>query len=100
MGRILNGGRLVVGDEDIIFNTTVLKETIQSKRVNTMFITSALFNMHVSKDPTVFSTMKYVLSGGEKMSEQHAHIFKDNNKNVALINAYGPTENTTFTTTY
>lgn len=38
--------------------------------------------------------------GGEVLSDTHVSLFKKRNNNVKLINGYGPTENTTFTTTY
>ncbi|HAB60519.1 MAG TPA: non-ribosomal peptide synthetase, partial [Lachnospiraceae bacterium] len=59
-----------------------------------------LFNQVVEIDLHVLDSLKYLLIGGEKLSEKHVKIFKENNNHTNLINGYGPTENTTFTTTY
>lgn len=99
-GALLNGGRLVLAEKDAITNLNEMKKIIIDKHVNTMWMTSTLFNQMVDMDVSVFETLTHLLIGGEKLSEKHVKKFYKNVQTVQLINGYGPTENTTFTATY
>ncbi|HDX9576239.1 TPA: AMP-binding protein, partial [Bacillus mobilis] len=72
----------------------------QKHQVNTMWLTSTLYNQMIVTDAQMFNSLKYLLIGGEKLSEEQVRILKSQEGTVRLINGYGPTENTTFTTTY
>ena len=97
---LLNGGRLVLCDEQSLLNATLLKREILEKRVSTMWFTSSWFNQLVENDITVFETLRTILVGGEKLSEYHVTKVKTAFPALAIINGYGPTENTTFSLTY
>ncbi len=99
-GSLLNGGRLVLAEQEVILNASLLGAAIREYHVNTMWLTSTLFNQLVETDCEIFNPLKYLLIGGEKLSDKHVRMFKQNNVLTKLINGYGPTENTTFTTTY
>ena len=99
-GSLLNGGRLVLTNLDVLTDSRRLKETIEKQGITTMWMTSTLFNQMIMTDGSVFDGLKHLLIGGEKLSEQHVRMFKDRKNGVKLTNGYGPTENTTFTTTY
>ena len=99
-GALLNGGKVVLTDEEILMNPVELKKILLQYSVNTMWLTSTLFNQIIQMEITVFDSLKTILVGGEKLSEKHIHLLRDHNKEISIINGYGPTENTTFTTTY
>ena len=99
-GALLNGGKLVLAGMDTITNAATLKDCIKKWNVNTMWCTSSLFNQLIQTDVYTFNNLKYLLIGGEKLSEKHVSLLKEHNPLVKLINGYGPTENTTFTTTF
>ena len=99
-GALLNGGQLVLAEDEIITSCEMLKQYIEDYSVNTMWLTASLYNQMVQMDVTIFDQLTYLLIGGEKLSDKHVKILKDHNKQIKLINGYGPTENTTFTTTY
>ena len=99
-GTLLNGGRLVLTNLDVLTDSRRLKETIEKQGITTMWMTSTLFNQMIVTDGSVFDGLKHLLIGGEKLSDQHVRMFKDRKNGVKLTNGYGPTENTTFTTTY
>ncbi len=48
----------------------------------------------------IFSKLKYLLSGGDVLSTSHINKVRNDNPQLKIINGYGPTENTTFSTTY
>lgn len=99
-GALLNGGILVLAENDIITSSQKLRQCLKACKINTMWLTSSLFNQMIQSDPDMFDSLKYLLIGGEKLSEKHVRILKNRKTGVKLINGYGPTENTTFTTTY
>ncbi|MBQ0011702.1 MAG: amino acid adenylation domain-containing protein, partial [Clostridiales bacterium] len=99
-GTLLNGGKLVLTNIEVLTDSHRLKALIDMQGVNTMWMTSTLFNQMITTDASTFDGLKHLLIGGEKLSDQHVKIFKDRRNGVKLTNGYGPTENTTFTTTY
>ena len=99
-GALLNGGKIVVIKNDVLFNYKELEKSINEHEINTMWLTSSVFNQIVQGDPHVFSGLSALLIGGEALSDEHVRRFKEHNKETRLINGYGPTENTTFSTTY
>ena len=99
-GMLLNGGTLYLANDSIMMDTTIFKQTVARYGINVMWMTAALFNLHVAKDASAFDGVEQLLIGGEKLSEYHVRLFQMHNKDTVLINGYGPTENTTFTTTY
>ncbi|MBG9456842.1 hypothetical protein ABE61_23375 [Lysinibacillus sphaericus] len=99
-GAFLNGGKVVITSQEIITDHVQLKQAIRNNKVTTMWLTSTLFNQTISEDVTVFDTLRHLLIGGEKLSDAHVRMMKEHNKETILTNGYGPTENTTFTTTY
>ena len=99
-GALLNGGKLVLTSISVITNAAALKECITSEKVNTMWCTVALYNQLVQTDHDIFNGLQHLLIGGDKLSKNHVRLLKAHNDTINLINGYGPTENTTFTTTF
>ncbi|MBE6048575.1 MAG: amino acid adenylation domain-containing protein, partial [Clostridium sp.] len=99
-GPLLNGGKIHFEDKNVILDVNALKNVVEKYNINTMLLTTSLFNKLIDLDVEVFKNFKHVLYGGEKASEIHLNKLLKVNKNVKLINVYGPTEGTTFTTTY
>ena len=99
-GTLLNGGTLVLADREDIMDMEALCGKIEENGVNAMWLTSTLFNQMIQGNEGMFDGLEYLLIGGEKLSEHHVRLMKERGNGVRLINGYGPTENTTFTTTY
>lgn len=99
-GALLNGGKLYIASNNILVSNTQLRKYIHDNGINTMWLTSSLFNQMIETDHQLFHELKYLMIGGEKLSDYHVRLFKQHNQFTKLINGYGPTENTTFTTTY
>ena len=68
-GILLNGGKLVLPDEDVLLSSENLKKAIESNHVNTLWITSSLFNQMMVLNPATFDSLKYLMTGGEKLSD-------------------------------
>lgn len=99
-GTLLNGGELHLAGSDVILDARALKQTIKDQSINTMFLTTALFNQLVNLDETVFEHIDTLLFGGEKASEIHIRKLIESNNKINLVNLYGPTETTTLATWY
>ena len=99
-GAFLNGGKLVITTKEIITDNIKFRELINKEKVNTMWLTSTLFNQMIGEENDIFDGLEHLLIGGEKLSDDHVRIMKSRNNGMKLTNGYGPTENTTFTTTY
>ncbi|QJB32305.1 non-ribosomal peptide synthase/polyketide synthase [Chitinophaga oryzae] len=99
-GMLLNGGRLVLCPEQQLLDNEILKREIRAHRVNMMWFTASWFNQLIDNDISIFETLSVVLSGGEKLSEEHISKLKQHYPALTVINGYGPTENTTFSLTY
>ncbi|MBU9709582.1 amino acid adenylation domain-containing protein [Paenibacillus sp. AK121] len=99
-GTLLNGGQLYVVNHDTILDAAKFKQVMNKYRINTMFMTTALFNQHSQQDIEVFASLKELLVGGDVMSVPHVNRVLKEYPQLRLSNVYGPTENTTFSTTY
>ncbi|WP_417815544.1 amino acid adenylation domain-containing protein [Thalassospira alkalitolerans] len=97
---LLNGGRLVIIDNDTLFDPDALRDALVNGDVTTMWLTASLFNRIADDAPHCFAPLKRLLSGGEALSPLHLQKVMAACPNLHLINGYGPTENTTFTCTH
>jgi amino acid adenylation domain-containing protein len=95
-GSLLNGGRLEIMDAGMP-SFEALAEAIEKRCVNTLWLTAGLFHQMVELQMGALKGVKQLLSGGDVLSPVHVKKFLEANREVCLTNAYGPTENTTFT---
>jgi len=95
---LLNGARIAIVPADALLSAPELQRRIAEDRIDTMFITTALFNEHAANAPDTFSGLRNLLVGGEAASPPAiAHVLRDGPP-TRLLNVYGPTETTTFAT--
>ncbi|WP_224274617.1 non-ribosomal peptide synthetase [Streptomyces sp. LS1784] len=94
-GALLNGGTVVLVPATTMLNAVELRAAIEQHRANLMFLTAALFNQLVDQDPTALAGC-HVLVGGEALSPAHVARAVEACPSSTFSNAYGPTENTTF----
>ena len=96
-GALLNGGTVVVLTEAIP-SPSVLRRAIAEHRVTTLWLTAGLFHQIVDADVECLANVRQVLAGGDVLSVPHVNRFLALPGTGVLVNGYGPTENTTFTT--
>jgi amino acid adenylation domain-containing protein len=99
-GALLNGMTLLLADKDKLLVPENLKGTISRNRITTMWLTSPLFNRMVQSDIEIFEGLETLLVGGDVLSPVHIDQVKRRFPRLKIINGYGPTENTTFSTTF
>jgi amino acid adenylation domain-containing protein len=98
-GPLLNGGRLVVMPPGTP-SLSELAETIQREGVTTAWFTSGLFNQIIDESPEALKGLRQILTGGDVLSPPHIKKALACLGSCRLVNGYGPTENTTFSTCY
>ena len=96
---LLNGGRCVVLREQIL-SAVELRDAIERYQINSLWLTTSMFNAVVDEEVTVLAALQQVLLGGEVASVPHILHAVEQLPQTQLINCYGPTENTTFTSCY
>lgn len=99
-GALLNGGTLYLAEKETIINPKTLGEELRKNGITVLWLTSPLFTMIAESQTDIFNKLKYLLSGGDVLSASHINKVRKDNPQLKIINAYGPTENTTFSTTY
>lgn len=99
-GALLNGGTIIVTTKEQLLNPMALGRLIKENDVNTMWLTSSLYNQIASERIEILEPLSYLLIGGEVLNAKWVNLLNQRLKHPQIINGYGPTENTTFTTTY
>ncbi len=95
-GALLNGARLVVIDRDVTLAAAELASEIRRRGITTLLLTTSLFNLMAREQPAAFSDVRYVLFAGEAADPHSVAAVLKKGAPQHLINAYGPTETTTF----
>jgi amino acid adenylation domain-containing protein len=98
-GPLLNGGTVVIHPEDLP-DFAQLGRTIAGHGVTTAWLTSSLFNQVITTAPTTLRPLQELLTGGEALSVPHVLRALAELPDTKLINGYGPTETTTFATSF
>ncbi len=99
-GTLLNGGSLVFTDRYTLLNSAKLKEVINRRKVNTLWMTASWFHQMIEEDISIFENIKFLMAGGDTVLFNYTNKLLEKYPNINLVNGYGPTENTTFSTTY
>lgn len=95
---LLNGAAMVLFTKDQILNPDAFLREMTRTGANTSFITTALFNMYMATEQRIISRFKYLIVGGEPLDPSVIRSAIKQCKPKHLLNGYGPTENTTFST--
>lgn len=94
-GSLLNGGTLVLMPDGLP-ELKCLAEQLITHSIDTLFLTTQLFNHMVEYHLSAFASLEQVLFGGEAASSNFVQRFKTQYPDCTLSNIYGPTECTTF----
>ena len=98
-GPLLHGGAVVIY-QDAIPTGPGLARVIARHGVTSAWLTAALFNSVIDDDPRHLAGLAQLFTGGEALSPSHVRRALAALPDTELHNGYGPTECTTFVTTY
>lgn len=100
-GALLNGARLLIVPQRVLLSPVNFNRLLLSNSVSVMWLTIGLFSRYVDSLEQAFSQLRYLLTGGDVLAPAVAmQALRKARPPQHLINAYGPTETTTFATTY
>ncbi|MGE6764073.1 amino acid adenylation domain-containing protein, partial [Corallococcus interemptor] len=99
-GALLHGARLVLAPPHAL-TLEELGALLKQERISTLWLTAALYEQMALHQVEALAGVSQVLAGGDVLPVQRVreHL-KHLPQGAVLVNGYGPTENTTFSTTY
>ncbi|PHM36579.1 non-ribosomal peptide synthetase [Xenorhabdus innexi] len=98
---LLNGGRLYVVPQSVLLDPVRLCHSLSKGKVTALWLTTGLFNEYLNTLTPLFGQLRYLLVGGDVLDPMKIQQMQlAGSRPVHLINGYGPTESTTFATTY
>uniref|UniRef100_UPI0036DCE863 amino acid adenylation domain-containing protein n=1 Tax=Photorhabdus sp. RM322S TaxID=3342825 RepID=UPI0036DCE863 len=97
---LLNGGALVVVDHATLLTPQAFVQVLQVQRITVLWLSVGLFNQLAAELSPVLSQIKLLIVGGDALDPHVIGQVLRTRPPQQLLNGYGPSEGTTFTTTY
>ena len=97
---LLNGGCVVVVEQVQLLSQAAFAERLREQAVSVLWMTAGLFHQYADALMPVFRQLRYLIVGGDVLDPQVIGRVLKLGKPQHLLNGYGPTEATTFSTTF
>ena len=97
---LLNGGAVVVIDQHQVLSRQALREVLLEQGVTVLWLTAGLFHQFADDLLPAFAKLRYLMVGGDVLDPAVVNRVLRHGAPAHLLNGYGPTEATTFSTTY
>ncbi|PHM47443.1 Amino acid adenylation [Xenorhabdus miraniensis] len=102
---LLNGARLHIIPQSVLLDPVRFCDSLIKEQVTALWLTTGLFDEYLDVLKPLFGQLRYLLVGGDvlapkKIQHVQQHVQLAESQPACLINAYGPTETTTFATVY
>jgi amino acid adenylation domain-containing protein len=98
-GALVSGAALAVAPAGAL-SVPELRDFLSGFGVTVLWLTAGLFHQVVEADVEMLAGLRYLLAGGDVLSARQCRAVLERVPSLRLVNGYGPTENTTFTTTH
>ena len=98
-GALLNGGCLVIHPPGPL-SLPELAECLRREKITTLWLTAGLFHRMVDRHVDSLGGLRQLVAGGDVLSPAHVNRVRRAHPKVRMVNGYGPTENTCFTTSH
>ncbi|MFE9655905.1 amino acid adenylation domain-containing protein [Micromonospora sp. NPDC006431] len=100
-GALLTGAELAILPKETVVEPAALTAALREHGITVLWMTSSLFNHTVGEVPDAVAGIGTVIVGGEALDPAVIRtVLRPGNAPRRLLNGYGPTENTTFSTTH
>ena len=97
-GALLHGAQLNIIARDTAISPQEFAAHLKEQGISVLFLTPALFNQIAGVRPEAFGSLRCLLIGGDALDPKWVREALSKGAPQRLLNAYGPTENTTFST--
>ncbi|MCV4286254.1 non-ribosomal peptide synthetase, partial [Pseudomonas capsici] len=97
---LLNGGCVVLVDQDVLLSREHFAGLLLEQSVSVAWMTAGLFHQYASGLYEAFARLRYLIVGGDVLDPAVIARVLENGAPQHLLNGYGPTEATTFSTTW
>ncbi|MGK5500866.1 non-ribosomal peptide synthetase [Streptomyces sp. URMC 125] len=95
-GSLLNGAKLVIYPPGTVAMHE-LAAYLEKERITTLWLTTGLFHRLVDDHLDSMAGLRQMLGGGEPLSPLHMNTLHRAYPELLIVNGYGPTEDTCFT---
>ncbi|GFH37942.1 non-ribosomal peptide synthetase [Streptomyces pacificus] len=99
-GALAGGATLVVDDRETATSPAGLRRFLERERITVLWLTTTLLNQVVDFAPDALRHLRVLLAGGEQLDGRRLAKLLAGSPPGRVVNGYGPTENTTFSTTH
>lgn len=100
-GALLNGGCVCLVEKEVLLDPEGFERRVHELGIDTLFLTTALFNSYASFGLDALRPLRHLLFGGERADPKAVRrVLTACAGTTRVIHVYGPTENTTFSTWY
>ncbi len=99
-GALSSGATLFVVDRDVALTPRRMREFLAGHQISVMVLATSLFHQLADFAPDAFQGMRAMFFGGETCDPKRLEKVLAGSPPARLVNIYGPTENTTATTTH
>jgi amino acid adenylation domain-containing protein len=99
-GALTSGATLVVIDREVALAPRLMRAFLAEQRITVMLMATSLFHQLADLAPDAFHGLRALFFGGEVCDPRRLDKILTGRPPARLVNIYGPTENTTATTTH
>lgn len=101
-GALLNGATLIAVSHATLLDVSKFSSFLEEHAITILWLTAALFNQCAAQNTSMFKNLSYLLVGGDVLNKERilSVLTCEQGSPASILNGYGPTENTTFTTIY
>ncbi len=97
-GALLNGLPMYILAKEDFINPILFEKTLKDEKITIIFLTVAIFDKFADINPKMFENLRILLVGGDALTPKTIYNVKNVCPELIILNGYGPTENTTFST--
>ncbi|MGF6097401.1 amino acid adenylation domain-containing protein [Pseudomonas sp. 18175] len=97
---LLNGGCVVVVEHAVLLSQAAFGALLQEQAVTVLWMTAGLFHQYADGLMPVLGQLRYLIVGGDVLDPLVIGRVLKHGRPQHLLNGYGPTEATTFSTTF
>jgi amino acid adenylation domain-containing protein len=99
-GALLEGATILMVSRADMLDTAALRGVLDAHQATAMVLPSSLFHVHVDVQPDLFARLRLLIVGGDVVGPDQvaAVLAQSRGTPTTVLNAYGSTENTVFST--